>query len=437
MTSTASETRSATTAEALAVLRGHKTDRDAAEIAMAQATIEWAVLNEVEPDDWYANYGQSFGDRGMPLAGAGAPLVSEFAAMEYAAALGMTTDAGKAYIGRVLELRYRLPKLWARVVAGKVPVWRAGRIADHTISLNPDGAAYVDRHLAPVAHSCSWAQLERLVTEALVRFDPETAEAKRRAAAESRHVDVNLDQVSYDGTVRIEGEVDLADALDLEDALRAGAKQQADLGSTESLDVRRSIALGELARRQLALGFDTEAPGRGVDLYVHISDQALTGTDMVGRCDNTRSPISVDQVREWCGNPNAKVTVRPVIDLAEHIHVGAYEAPDRLKEQNTLVDHHCVFPYCTRPAERCDCDHTIAHADGGTTCSCNTAPLCRRHHRAKTHSSWTYLTLDRGTYLWTSPNGLHFIRDHHGTNSLPGEPRPPRPTPRPPDGGRG
>ena len=47
----------------------------------------------------------------------------------------------------------------------------------------------------------------------------------------------------------------------------------------------------------------------------------------------------------------------------------------------------------------------MPYADGGPTCSDNTAPLCRRHHRAKTHSAWDYSVLDRGTYLWTTPNG--------------------------------
>jgi hypothetical protein len=130
----------------------------------------------------------------------------------------------------------------------------------------------------------------------------------------------------------------------------------------------------------------------------------------------------VEQIREWCGNPDANVTVKPVVDLAEHIHVEAYEAPDRLKEQDQLVDVHCVFPHCTQPAQRCDCDHTIAHAAGGSTCSCNTAPVCRRHHRAKTHSTWDYAVLGRGTYLWTTPNGLQLLRDHRGTHALPGEP---------------
>jgi hypothetical protein len=412
MTTTATDTGSAATAEVLAVLRGHKADREAVDVAMAQATIEWALLNEADPAECVG----FFAHRALPVAGPGAPVVSEFALMEYAAALGVTTESGQAEVGRVLELRYRLPRLWELVVAGKLPLWRAGKVAQQTTCLPEAGAAQVDRHLAPVAHSCSWAQVERTVEEAMVRFDPEAAEAKRREAAESRHVDVLVDQVGFDGTVLIDGRLDLSDALDLEEALRAGARQQADLGSTESLDVRRSIALGDLARRQLAFGFDTEAaPGRSVVLYAHL------GEGPVARYGNTRSPISVDQIREWCGDAT-RVVVKPVIDLNDHLHVEAYEAPDRLKDQNALVDVHCVFPHCTQPAARCDTNHVTPYTAGGTTCSDNTAPLCRRHHRAKTHSAWDYSVLSRGTYLWTTPNGLRLIRDHRGTHPVPGEP---------------
>ena len=53
-------------------------------------------------------------------------------------------------------------------------------------------------------------------------------------------------------------------------------------------------------------------------------------------------------------------------------------------------DKTCVFPWCTRPARRCDTDHIVPHNRGGPTCPCNLAPLCRRHHRIKTHGGWTY-----------------------------------------------
>jgi hypothetical protein len=90
-----------------------------------------------------------------------------------------------------------------------------------------------------------------------------------------------------------------------------------------------------------------------------------------------------------------------------------------------------VFPWCTRPAHTSgstDCDHVIPHADGGPTCSCNIARLCRRHHRLKTHTAWHYAVLERGSYLWTSPHGLRFLRDRDGTRDVTPEAGPRRPS---------
>ena len=107
--------------------------------------------------------------------------------------------------------------------------------------------------MAPVAHKIGPTVLDRLVEEAIARFMPETAEETRRRAADGRHFTIDHDQVSFAGTSLVHGELDLADALDLDQAIRGIADQLKDLGSTESLDVRRSVAAGDLARRQLAL----------------------------------------------------------------------------------------------------------------------------------------------------------------------------------------
>ena len=83
----------------------------------------------------------------------------------------------------------------------------------------------MDRHVAPVAHKIRPARLDRLVEEAIARFMPETAEeTRRRAAADGRHFTVDHDQVSFAGTSLIHGEVDLADALDLDQAVRASGR---------------------------------------------------------------------------------------------------------------------------------------------------------------------------------------------------------------------
>ncbi len=165
---------------------------------------------------------------------------------------------------------------------------------------------------------------------------------------------------------------------------------------------------------------------------MHLSEAAITGSTHgeldLARVENHHRGVTADQVKAWCANPETHVVVKPVIDLAEHIRVDAYEIPDRLREQTELRDDSCVFPWCTRPARACDCDHVIAYAEGGTTCSCDLAPLCRRHHRLKTHSTWTYTVLEPGTYLWSSPHGYQFLRDDEGTLDVSPDRPPPRRT---------
>lgn len=48
-------------------------------------------------------------DTGLPLAGEGAPLVSEYALIELCACLGRSTASGREYVGKVLETAHRSP----------------------------------------------------------------------------------------------------------------------------------------------------------------------------------------------------------------------------------------------------------------------------------------------------------------------------------------
>jgi hypothetical protein len=438
----------------LAFAREQRATADLAERRLLEAAVQWAVIHPTETLDDAEGYATrvhvaGVDEQPLPLAGPGAPLIREFSVAEFAAAIGVGTETGKYYLGHALELRYRLPKLWARVTAGDLAVWKARRIANETIShqLSVEAAAFVDAHVAPVAHKIRPAQLDRVVAEAIGRFMPEHAERRRREAADGRHLSIDHNQISFQGTSQITGELDLADALDLEDAIRELAGQLADLGNTESLDVRRSIALGELARRQLTLplpletdtGPDSDTEPEGTQptgkakkakrsrtvLHLHLSQAAVEGRELVGRVENTRQPVTAEQIRAWCGRPDTDLVVQPVIDVDGHVHVDAYEIPDRIKERVALRDLTCVFPWCTRPARNlqpdghgCDCDHVTPYQPGGPpgqTCSCRLAPLCRQHHRLKTHSGWTYTIVEPGTYLWSSPQGYQFLRNHEGT----------------------
>ena len=112
------------------------------------------------------------------------------------------------------------------------------------------------------------------------------------------------------------------------------------------------------------------------------------------------------------------IKVTQVIDLTQPVAVDRYEVGNRLRTRMTLTHPTCVFPWCTRPARACDADHVIPHNKGGPTTDDNLAPLCRRHHRLKTKTPWTYHTLDTGTWLWTDPHGLTYLRNHNGTHDL-------------------
>ena len=427
---TAVDTAADTAAGVLAGVRASRRVELAEQARQLALAVAWASMHSTDSIYDAACFG---GETELLIAGPGAPLVAEFCVAEFAAALGMPTEQGKGFLGEAVELAHRLPRVYARVQAGDLPGWRARRIARATIVLSAEAAGFVDRHLAPVAHRVGPTQTDRLITEATARFMPDQASAQAAAAAEQRHVSVLAHHVSFDGTVKIDAEVDLGDALDFEAAITTGAAQRLQLGSTDTLPVRRAAALGDLARGQLGLHLTTgtgTGTGTGtaakpvtkpVVLYLHLSDQALSGhtPSPVGRVENTSTPITVDQIKAWCGNPFAHVTVKPVLDLTDHVHVGAYEVPDRIAEAATLRDLTCVFPWCTRRARTCDTDHVHAHSDGGATCTENTAPLCRRHHRLKTHhSGWTYTTLEPGSYLWTSPHGYQFLRDHQGTTDV-------------------
>ncbi len=406
-------------ATVLAHARARKRDEDDAARDVMKAAAHWAAMHSMDSlvgpvDEWH--------EKALPLGGEGCPEIAEFAVTEFAAALGRSTESGRRYLSFAVEGRYRLRRCWARLLAGELPAWKLTKIAEQTFCLSPQAAAFVDEMVAPFAHKIGPAQLDRLIQEAQARFDPEATEAARLAAAEAGHFDIELDQVGVNGRVRIDGNLDLADALDLEAAVAADAHEQLLLGSTDSWDVRRAKAVGNLARNQSTLDLDAETDGqptrrrkREVVLHVHLEHGAVLGAGGLARLQETRGPVTAAQVREWCGHPDAVITVQPVLDLAGHVHVTAYEASARLKLQTQLRDLVCAFPFCFRPAEKCDCEHRVPHADDGPTCSCNLTPMCRGHHRAKTTGGWSYVTVEPGVHLWHSPLGHEYLKDATGT----------------------
>ena len=365
----------------------------------------------------------------LPLGGEGCPEVAEFAVTEFAAALGRSTESGRRYLSHAVEGHYRLRGLLGPARGRRAAGVAAGvhRRPHHVPATGGRGVR--GRHGRPVRahHRPGPAGPVDRGSQSPVRPRGHRGRtASRRGGRALRH---RPGQVGVDGRVRVDGDLDLADALDLEAAIAADAHHQLLLGSTESLDVRRAIAAGNLARHQPTLDLDRHRPRHRARTASSARAASVRwcstctspkprwlGAGGLARVQETRGPVTAAQVREWCAQPDAQITVQPVLDLAEHLHITAYEASARLKLQTQLRDVICAFAFCFRPAEDCDCEHRVPHEGrGGPTCSCNQAPCCRRHHRAKTTGGWTYVTVEPGVYLWRSPLGYQFLKDHTGT----------------------
>jgi Domain of unknown function (DUF222) len=98
--------------------------------------------------------------------------------------------------------------------------------------------------------------------------------------------------------------------------------------------------------------------------------------------------------RGACGHTRAEPGYRPSRSL-QHL----------VKVRNAR----CTAPGCGRPAARCDLDHTIAWDQGGLTCECDLAPLCRRHHRCKQAEGWRLEQPEPGVLIWHTPAGRTYI----------------------------
>ncbi|EFV91279.1 hypothetical protein ES5_11936 [Dietzia cinnamea P4] len=103
--------------------------------------------------------------------------------------------------------------------------------------------------------------------------------------------------------------------------------------------------------------------------------------------------------------------VDPRIGAADEANAALrYRPSAQLARRVRLRDGTCRHPGCAIPADDCDLDHVVPfnHADpaaGGQTIEANLVAQCRRHHRFKTFSDWTYKLEPDGTLIVTTPDG--------------------------------
>ncbi len=262
-------------------------------------------------------------------------MVAERAVEELAAALDISYGSGCGLVAQALELRYRLPRLWALVQDGSLQAWKARKTAEQTISLGREAAAFVDRQAAIVgAKNRIVPNLTGLIEKALIRFEPDKARA--RAEAAKNHRDVTFDYHDDDtlGSATLYATMDSVDAHDLDATVSDVANQLGRLGDQSPLGHRRAAALGLLAHPQRALDlFGQPDDGQqskdlaitGATLYVHLTGDDLHrhtehGEDGVPPRPTSRSsaPPPSTSSRTWLQRFSG-ITLKPVLDMTKSI----------------------------------------------------------------------------------------------------------------------
>nr|WP_274636756.1 HNH endonuclease signature motif containing protein [Microbacterium bovistercoris] len=144
-------------------------------------------------------------------------------------------------------------------------------------------------------------------------------------------------------------------------------------------------------------------------VQVTIPAGTLTGQTVGGATVVGFGAIDDDTARDLAGAARAWTRVFTDPCTGVPTSVDRYRPSKRQRLLLRVRDEHCRFPGCRRPAHKCDVDHTLAYAEGGQTCLCNLAHLCKRHHTLKHETDWVVIQLPGGILEWTAPTG----RTHH------------------------
>ncbi len=423
-------------AATLRALEDAVTRRRRAEVDDLQLVLHWADLHSAVQVEVPRPR-----RRGEPqlvdCAGEGAPGVSDLAMSELGIARGVHTLAARAVTADALDLKFRLPHVWALLRDLAAEVWIGRRVAKMTRHLPYDAVGLVDAAVAETMAGHSPARVFEVCEAKIIEADPAAHQARLEEELKRRFV--GLTRINACGMQTFiarnpAGDIDdlvalvdtVADALAprpeydgcSRDELRAEALVW--IGRPEDvLELLERFRDGAGAPPQPTAPAKHRSTRKPATLFVHLHEAALTGAASgVARAEGL-GPHSLTQLRRLLAG--REVTVVPVLDLAEAVATNAYEHPEAIKTRIHLLRPGSGFPHATCTSRTVDLDHPLPyHPEGppGQTSSHTSQPLTRSEHRAKTHLNYQAQPRGPGVTWWRTPHGLTRVVDHRGTHRI-------------------
>ena len=328
-------------------------------------------------------------------------VLAEFASEDLSAGLNLTRRAADVELEFALELRERLPKVWALLDSGLIDVRRARTIVHGTTHLTVDTAREVVDRIIHRAPKLTTGQLAARIRRLCVETDPGEAKTRFEEALLERRV---VSQASPDGTADLYGmglpPERVAAITRFLDKTARSLKANGDPRSMDQL--RADIYLDLLQGTQVGGGQQRAM----VDITVDLA--TLVGLDEKAAEIPGYGPVIADIARQVAQEQEKAEWRWAVTDHNNRVvHTGiTTRRPTTAQKRHVQARfRYCVFPGCRMSSADCDLDHRVAVADGGPTTTCNLAPLCRHHHRVKHEAPWKPTVQPNGDHTWLSRLG--------------------------------
>jgi hypothetical protein len=235
---------------------------------------------------------------------------------------------------------------------------------------HPEAFAEAEELLVDAARSLGIRDLRRALDHWRGAVDHRAAEDADRERYERRNLHVSP---TFDGMVRVDGDLDPENGQALLTALRAIGDADVRNGTEQSRSPaqRRADALGEVCRRWLDRSDRPTVAGERPHMIVTVDVDALRGrADGSAALDRdiTISPSSARRLA--CDASVVRVLTR---GPSQPLDVGRRTAvvPPAIRRALIVRDGGCALPACDRPPSWADAHHVRHWADGGPTALSN------------------------------------------------------------------
>lgn len=343
--------------------------------------------------------------RALSALAAGAGDERWLAESEVCAALAWAPTTAQNWLGEAEALTRLFPEALQLLADGQVSVEQVRCLAQLTAGLDDRTAQAVQARVLTRMPGQSVAVTRQAIRRAIQRADPQAAAQRHRYERARRRVELRAEDDGM-ATLSFYLPADVAQmAMRTLTTLAQSAKRtNKNSSDRRTLDQRRADLLPALLNRSAGINCgDAASPLVPARVHVVASIETLLGLSHEPGHLEGYGPICPEQTRRIANAHAARWRFLLTATDGTLVHVSprTYTPSAAVKRLTELKHTTCAFPHCQMPADRCDLDHNQPFGKGGPTTAANLAPLCRKHHLAKTQRDWDLHRTD-DTITWTS-----------------------------------